>query len=363
MEKFCIFCGKPLEKGACSNPECPVNEEIRQENDATIRRKPISLRERRRQIYGAEEKAPEETEEETTKYTDPRKVIGIFPYDPEAEDDTETNEIAGQEETDKITTSPKPSEVGKTPVATSPVASNGEEKKTAISPKKEKMPTTERKDAPPQREGGLKNLSLFLSDYFTEPGKVVAAAARKRDVGIGTTMMVVSVILSALGTLFFGSVYLEDFFGRWIVCGILTPVLAYGLSLLFGSLFAILSPLGRARRQSEEGEKLPFGELFATVVASSVLPNLLLLLSGLIAPMDRNLEIFQFFALLLTVSWVVCLIFSLFTVYGGGFSLGGLLLMIGFGLLAFLVMRALWVWYLTGEFAFSLYIPLSIFLS
>lgn len=299
MEKYCIFCGQALEQGVCVNAECPTNERnARQKSQSSSFKKPISLLERRRQMYEIEEPAPSE-------------VSPPVPNPEKTPDQTERG---------------KAQETGET-------------------------------------ENGISRLFFFIYDYYREPGKVVAAAARKRDVGIATVLLLTSIMLSTLGTLLFGYVHLEDFFAPWILCGILTPILAYGVSLLYGRLFVFFNSEAGERRTKQEKEKLPFRELFPTVAVSSMFPNLLLLLSCILSPMDKSFGLFQFFALLITVSWVVSLIFSLFTVYGGKFSLGCLLFTVGFVFVALLTMRTLWVWYITGEFGFSLYIPLSIFFS
>lgn len=369
MEKYCIFCGQSLEHGSCANPQCRVNRKKKnQAPQPPSLRKPMSLRDRLRQIREAKEKEkPEEEEIHTPEYEDSRSAIGIVPYD---EDESYPAPVAkdppkpAAEENKPSAT--KPTEASKTPPAEKePPTTTETDKAVAPKPDKAVAPKTDKAPAPKENAGASQdspsNLSLFLGDYFGEPGKVVAAAARKRDVWVGIFLILVSVMASALGTLLFGIIHLEDFFAPWIVCGFFVPLLTYGFGLLYGYFFARFSPVGKER--GERGEKIPFGELFATVTVSGVLPNLLLLLSGVIAPVDKSLKVFQFFALLITVCWLVCLIFSLFTVYGGGFSMGGMIITVIFVFLALLAMRCLWVWYLTGELGFSLYIPLSIFLT
>lgn len=326
MEKQCIYCGQITKNGICVNDRCPGKESpARLSEQAPITKRPMSLQERRRQMYEMENRKNRESQKEevTSESVVTREKIEVLPR--------ETNGHIRTERKVSAETS-KPAE---------------------LTPSEEFLQLA---------SGGFVSLLFFIADYYKEPGKVVAAAARKRDEGMGRLLFFTSVILSAIGTLLFGTIHLEDFFVRWVVCGLMAPFLAYGGSLLFGSLFAALSPTVQERRKREE-TRLSFGELFSTVAVSSVFPNLLLLLTCVLSPMDRSMEIFQFFALLITLSWIVCLLFSLFTVYGGDFSLWGLLLTVAFVFFAFLGMRSLWVWYLTGDFRFSFYIPLSVFFS
>ena len=101
--------------------------------------------------------------------------------------------------------------------------------------------------------------------------------------------------------------------------------------------------------------------LLSTVTSTGRIPNILLMLTCFLAPMDKNLGIFQFFALLLAVAWLVSLMFSVLSAYRPFCNRYTLLLTIVFAFLALTTLRSLWVWYLTGDFRFTLYIPLNIF--
>ncbi len=166
----------------------------------------------------------------------------------------------------------------------------------------------------------------------------------------------VSVLASAIGTLIFGAMYLEDFILRWVVTGVITPMLAYGFSGLYGWL--LIAPIRKA--QGPTGRLLP--ELISVVALSAKLPTALLILSCFLSPLDQNLGVFQFFALLLVIVWVVCLCHALLTSYKGPFSKWAPILTILFAFLALTTLRSIWVWYITGEFRFTLHIPLSVFL-
>lgn len=360
MRKFCRQCGTPLIQNRCVNPDCPGDEEdVQTTQEEQGCKRPITLRERRRRMYEAELRKSE-TEEETLiveeeeiqeenekapssepqEQTQPPKEKEASATDPEKAPKPKTSEKTVQTESEKRPTPPK--------------AKPGEQK-----PKEKEREKTQEAD---NNEGALLRLSFFVSDYYREPGRVVVAAARKRDTGIGLILIFVSLWLSALGTLIFGAMHLEDFFARWVVCGIVMPILAYGFSLLYGRLYIAFSPVGRNRKKGAPGSAVTFRELFAVVTVASVVPNQILFMSCILSPMDKELRIFQFFALLMTVAWILCLLFSLFTVYGGEFSFGGLVLTVAFGFLAFVALRAVWVWFLTGDFRLSLYIPLNVFM-
>ena len=180
-----------------------------------------------------------------------------------------------------------------------------------------------------------------------------------------------SVLLSAVGTLIFGVLYLEDFFRRWVVAGLVTPVMAYGVSFLYGWLMTAPS-----RRYWDTGDgKDAVTKLLSAVTSAGRIPNALLLLSCLLSPMDRSMSVFQCFSLLLVVAWVVCLCYRLMALSGRNFSpdtpispAAGMLSKVApivtilFAFLALATMRAVWVWYLTGDFRFALHLPLSAFL-
>ena len=318
MEKYCIFCGHLLENGECVNPQCSAKVDGEERSSSVAgRKKPISLEQWRRQRYEADrqktlrqEGEPEDEEEAKEEETEAEQ-------DPDDGEDQES-----EEETD---------------------GTSEKEMGGAFSP------------------NILERLPCFLADYFRQPGRVVAAAVRRRDTGVAAAMFLTSFLLSAIGTFLFGAVYLEDFFSRWIGGGFVAPLLAYGISLLFSRVFTASRSGQPERGEGENHRDGSFRELFSLVGASAVIPNGILLLSCILGPLDGSLKLFQFFALLLTVAWMVCLLFSLFTVYGGVGSLGALLGIVAFVFLSFLLMRTLWVWYLTGVFRFSLHIPLSVF--
>ncbi len=173
----------------------------------------------------------------------------------------------------------------------------------------------------------------------------------------GLLTLMTSVLFAAGGTLIFGFLYLEDFLWRWTVTGVLVPVMAYGFSLLYGWLFLTL---GR-RERGVFGTRSELLNLFNLVTSTGRLPNMLLLLTCFLAPLDKNLGIFQFFALLLVIAWLVSLLFYVLCAYRSCCNGITLLLSVVFAFLAFATMRSVWVWYLTGDFCFTLYIPLNIF--
>ena len=364
MERFCKYCGEPLEKGQCVNPDC---EEELQFSSAGGRKKPMTLMERRRQIIEAEtenlfreEEDPEETLEERvgdseTEASPPETSAEERPPMPPRREQ-EKNPAPERERDTGAGTRQHPGSNRRSPGREGNCPAEGRSR--SAEPKREKR---NQKEAPSYNP--LVRFSFLVSDYYRDPGRTITEGAENRDLGVGLVAVFGTLSLSALGTLIFGAMYLEDFFLRWVAAGIVGPVLAYGISFLFGRVFVELSPVGKIRRSGKLKGPICSRELFAVVTTASVFPNHILLLSGVLSPMDKDLRLFQFFALLLTVAWIVSLLFSLFTVYGGGFSFGGLLLTVTFAFLVFVSMRTLWVWYLTGEFRFTFHIPLNIFMN
>lgn len=143
------------------------------------------------------------------------------------------------------------------------------------------------------------------------------------------------------------------------------PVMAYGAGFLFAWILT-------ASARGNTGEDIP--KLVSAVASSTKIPNVLLLLSCFFSPLDKNMAIFQFFALLTVVAWVVCLCYELMTSFprktsaetpaspaAGLLSKGTPILIILFAFLALTSMRAIWVWYLTGDLRFTLHLPLNAF--
>lgn len=370
MRQYCEFCGSVLENGQCTNRTCAVNVRSREEmNGAPKLKKPISLQERRMQMFGTGYRriavADESMGENSVTKKDP-----IYEQQTSVKNEHSEKETTRQEGNDQRQVLSSVTTSGREETGSKETGSKETESKEVYKrqfydqdAQQEERMEEGRRDPDQMRVDTAKQFSYFLSDYYREPGKVVSAAARKRDVAKGVLLILVSVCLSSAGTLLFGVTYLENFFSRWVVSGFAMPILAYGLSLLYGKLYVSLDSVKAIRGQSINYNPVSFRELFTVVTVASAFPNLILLLSCVLSPMDKSLETFQFFALLLTFAWILCLVLTLFSVYGGGLTLGSLLLTVCFGFFAFVIMRTVWVWYLTGEFTFALYIPLSVFLT
>ena len=362
MDKYCIFCGSVLSQGRCE--KCSGGRKIENkitETGKTERlapstlRRPMPLQERRRQMAEAEraetfETIPPEYVERNEAYS--------YVYERDMVTEPENRVVLPEREhrIDDVSTDRPPVTVGQSNVR-EPQKVRREIPDFSVDIENEQSEVV----LSPQGNGVSDNERIpfhyFVSDYFREPGKVVSAVARKRDIGVGIMLFLTTICLSAFGTLIFGTLYLDDFFARWLTTGIFVPVIAFVAALLYGRLYVALS----SRRRDPFGARVVFGELFSVVATSAVFPNLLLLLTGALAPMDKSMRIFQFFALLLAIAWILSLVFSLFTVYGCGFSFGGLLLTVIFGFFVFTMLRAVWVWFLTGDFTYALHIPFSIF--
>ena len=243
--------------------------------------------------------------------------------------------------------------------STSPIPPFDEEDWDTPEEETEEEPTEE---SEPVEEETQVVKTLFLVDR----SRKVAHRVREELTGYGHIFTImVSVLLSAVGTLIFSAMHLEDWFSRWVITGILVPVAAYVAGMVFVWILT-----GLATEGATEARLQP-----ARVLASAArLPNRLLVLTCLLSPLDQTMTVFQFFALLLTVAWVVCLSYEAMRSLLQSTSAEGTaplasgmgsklvpVVVIAFAFLALVSFRAIWVWYLTGEFQMTFHLPLSIF--
>lgn len=315
MGRYCIFCGQLMtDDMICANPDCERNNREKPIADPT-RKRPMRLVDRQKQIRSRIIKEPGEAVE--------------IPEEGEDLGDGYEEQNCNQVDWDSMMD-------------------------MEDEPAEEVYRTVDRSWN--MSKNALIRLPAFLREHYKTSacGRQGGEAER----GVGIIMVLASICLSSLGTFLFGSLYLEDFFWRWIVVGIVAPLMAYACSFLYGRLFIALCGTGES-----VGTNVPVKGLFSAVTSSATFPNLLLLLSSVLSPMDRTLRIFQFFALLLVIAWIISLLFSLVSKYGLRFNIGAMILTIAFAFLALTTMRTIWVWYLVGEFDFALYLPLSVFFS
>ncbi len=314
MGRYCTVCGEIKgEDGFCHNPQC--GKEYREAAPAPKR--PIRLTERLKELRNAEQGPKEQPSE--------AKEAPFFPQEtgvPEKDAPLREDETAESEEEWAY-----------------------------------HVPWGE-SEAPPAPVGGESGAASRPTDL--QWWRSFPRAHRERgplsENLRGVLTLMTSVLFTSIGTLLFGFLYLEDFFMPWAVAT-LVPVAAYGFSFLYGWLFLLL---GRGRQRTA-----PLGtellKLFRQVTSAGKLPNRLLLLTALLSPLDKTLGIFQFFALLLVLAWIISLLFHITGEYRSYCNGATMLLTLVFALLAFAATRATWVWYLTGEFRFALYIPLNSF--
>ncbi len=317
MGQYCVVCGQLKgEDNICRNPQCRLNRvgQVQSQGDNTTLKRPIRLTDRIKQHRSSDQPAQDNgfdrMEEEPFFYEEPVSEERI-PWD-------DSEPVTDPEEWDYDEDAPAPSS-HRARVYT----------RTSVTTRIREL----RRD--------------FSSD--SDRGRFA----------MGLATLLISVILSACGTLLFGLMYLEDFLWRWFAVGVFAPLMAYAFTFLYGWLFRRLGGGERAAHSTRSG----MSELFSAITATAGIPNVLLLLTGLLAPMDKSLWIFQCFALLLTITWLASAVFSVVSKYPGACNRRTLLLTVLFVFLGFVTLRSLWVWYLVGEFRFALHIPLNIFFS
>ncbi len=148
--------------------------------------------------------------------------------------------------------------------------------------------------------GSLKNLPNLWVGYFRDPVGTTRLASEKKDYVSGLIMMGLSVILTLLGTLFFGLIHLNEVtywdFGDlvlpWLGISFLGPIVAYVITI---GLLYILTAIAKMR--------VDLRSVIAIVGVGSVLPVVLLavsMLAGMISPI-----IFEIFAVLMCAAWAV----------------------------------------------------------
>ena len=337
MDLFCIFCGKPLtDDGVCANPDCKaytkqLSSTAKSAQTAPGLKKPMPLIQRKQQIL--EQRRKKEEKEELL----PPPSYADRPF---------------QEEEPEI------------PPAYMDTAVAYEESKarSLIKTTKERihLPRMSFLSYDDEEPNVIQRLFSFIGDYYRDHQKTMENMRKNADTPIGIIMLLVSLWFSALGTMFLGAVRLEDFFFRWVGVGLFAPLLAYSMSYLFAGILVGF----RGEHPGRANGYVPYRrlrEIFSVVGASATFPNLLLLLTGLLSPFNRSMEWFQFFALLLVIAWAVCLFMALTAAFKPVLSMKKVFAAIGFLFFAITIMRSLWVWFLTGVFDFTMFLPLNVF--
>lgn len=198
----------------------------------------------------------------------------------------------------------------------------------------------------PSRRGVLQFLSLYFKDFWVAGGDL----ARRGDGVYGIAFMVLSVLITALSTLIYGMLHLEEFMTRWLMTGIVVPVLTCGISFGFVGLV-----VGRGRATST------LSSVANTAGVSAIFPSTIQLAAVLLTIGDKSGKVFQFFALLIYMTWMLSLVLSIFSAHRIKVGLMTLVLMVLFAFLTLVLLRSVWVWFLTGHFRAALYLPTSLY--
>ena len=197
--------------------------------------------------------------------------------------------------------------------------------------------------------GGLKNLPNLLVGYFRDPVGTTRLASEKKDFVSGLIMMGLSVILTLLGTLFFGLIHLNGVtywsFGKlvlpWLGITILGPIVAYVITI---GLIYVLTAIAKMR--------VDFRSVVAVAGVSSVLPVVLLavsMLAGMISPI-----IFEIFAVLMCAAWAVGFFTTVFQVFGIKMNIiNTLVLILGLAVACYAIVL-LMTWFAYGQMGSAL---------
>lgn len=156
--------------------------------------------------------------------------------------------------------------------------------------------------------GSLKNIPNLLVGYFRDPVGTTRLAAEKKDLAGGLMMMAISLIVTLLGTLFFGLVQLYywsfgDFVLPWLGVTFLGPIVGYGLTI---GMFYILTAIAKMR--------VDFRAVVAATGVSSVLVVMLLAASMLLSMISPI--VFEIFVILACGAWIVGFFTTVFQVFG-----------------------------------------------
>lgn len=158
--------------------------------------------------------------------------------------------------------------------------------------------------------GYLQGISRLCMQYFRDPITTARQCGERREFINGTILMGLTVLLSAVGTLIFaltrliGTVY-PDFSSvamAWFSCGILTPILIYGLT--FGALYLLTMIVNM---------RIDFLSVLAIVGAHSIFPGVFLAISMILAPFSPY--VFELFGLLAMIAWIVTFFTSIFQIF------------------------------------------------
>ena len=190
----------------------------------------------------------------------------------------------------------------------------------------------------------------FLPRYFRDFMGAGRSLAKSGDGTCGINLMFLSLVITALSTGLYAFLHLEESALRWFFVGMMVPTLTFGLCFVFVSLV-----IGQSR------SSVSTSSVLNTVALSAIYPATLQLISAIPSAMDKSGKVFQFFALLIFLTWIFSLYFTVFSVHRVKVKFSTLVITVVFGFLALVVLRTLWVWFLTGHFQFAFYLPTSLY--
>lgn len=321
MDRYCIFCGAPL----VGDGPCPCISKYAKTAPGT-NSSPKTMVQRQADVTPVDEAETIDWEAwPDKKATEPSKGRKPVFFDYDAEE-------------------PEPNSAAQPPKPLDEVKFTQEEKEQNLDPR------TEEQSSRGSFSDVLRSIPSFLCAYCADYLPYGRNLARTGDLRYGLAFMLLSLALSGGSTVIYGIFHLEEFFLRWYVAGIMTPVICFAASFAY-----ILAVMGGARNSASAKS------IMVTVGLSSVFPSVLQFCSLILSTLDGDGKVFQFFALLILLTWLFSLFSLTFSIYRVKIGLGTLLLSVAFSFLAIVIIRAVWIWFLTGYSNFAFYLPSSLY--
>ena len=326
MDRYCIYCGKTLsETGICT---------------CLSRFSPLVEAETEEQVLQVEEAVsePEIVPQEEYNYEVPEELVTEdMPEEPVAE------EIPKRTVEEKL---PEEPVYSAPPRREAPKAREGAE--GGWTPPYHGRFATRTEAAEPYYHS--RGIGQFLTEYFGDfmgAGRKLASCG---DSGYGFIFMLLSMIVTALSTLLYSVIHLDDFLVRWIFVGIMIPVVTFGLTFVF-----VVLVIGGGR------ESVSAGKILNTVGLSAIFPTTFQLITAIPSVIDKSGKVFQFSALLIYLVWIFSLYFTVFSAHRVKVRFRTLMITVAFAFLTLVTFRALWMWFLTDYMQFAFYLPTSLY--
>ena len=316
MERYCIYCGKVMPKVGncpCLNQFSRISTEF----------------------------------DEETELQDVPSEEAVDPVDVETQiPETETVPQESYDEEPITARKPLPTAEKEAP----PKAKERSPKSTAEATGAWKKAYHGRYVAPRDESSYTDRVPHFLPYYFRDFMGAGRSLANSGDGTCGINLMLISLVITALSTGLYSILHLDDSFLRWFFIGVMVPVVAFGLCFVFVSL--VIGP---------KRSTVSTSSVLSTVGLSAIYPATLQLISAVPSALDGSGKLFQAFALLIFMTWIFSLYFAVFSVHRVKVKFSTLVITVAFGFLALVILRTLWVWFLTGYFQFAFYLPTSLY--